>query len=157
MDTAARLPAMQSNRRYQRWAAYGQSKLANLLFMYELQRKFAAADVAAIAVAAHPGYADTNLQSAHARATGSGLEAKIMGVTNRILGQPASMGALPELYAAVAPGVKGGDYYGPDGWFESRGHPKLVQPNGAAKDSAAAERLWTESVRLTGVDYAILA
>ncbi len=102
MDTAARLPAMQSNRRYQRWAAYGQSKLANLLFMYELQRKFAAADVAAIAVAAHPGYADTNLQSAHARATGSGLEAKIMGVTNRILGQPASMGALPELYALFA-------------------------------------------------------
>ena len=81
-----------------------QSKLANLLFMYELQRKFAAADVAAIAVAAHPGYADTNLQSAHARATGSGLEAKIMGVTNRILGQPASMGRCPSSTPPWRPG-----------------------------------------------------
>ncbi len=141
---------------YQRWSAYGQSKLANLLFTAELQQRLAGAGARAIAVAAHPGYSDTNLQSAHARETGRGIEERFTGLMNKVMGQSADMGALPELFAAVAPGVSGGDYYGPDGFMESRGHPKLVTPNNRARDAADAARLWAESVRLTGVDYAEL-
>ena len=144
---------LQSQQRYRRWAVYGQSKLANLLFTYELQARFTHAGVKAIAVAAHPGYANTNLQSAHARATGSTLEHRITDLTNSLLGQSAEMGALPELYAAVAPGVHGGDYYGPDGFMETRGHPTLVTPIDRARDMGDAARLWAASVKLTGVDY----
>ena len=79
-----------------------------------------------------------------------------MSVTNKIVAQSAADGALPELYAATAPGVMGGDYFGPSRLFESRGAPKLVQPTAAAKDPVSAARLWAESVRLTGVTYAEL-
>ncbi len=144
---------LQSERRYRRWSVYGQSKLANLLFTYELQSRFTHAGVSAIAVAAHPGYSNTNLQSAHARATGSAWERRITDVANSVLGQSAEDGALPELYAAVAPGVHGGDYYGPDGFMETRGHPTLVQPIDRARDMGDAARLWAASVTLTGVDY----
>lgn len=144
---------LQSERRYRRWSVYGQSKLANLLFTYELQSRFTHAGVSAIAVAAHPGYSNTNLQSAHARATGSAWERRITDVANSVLGQSAEDGALPELYAAVAPGVHGGDYYGPDGFMETRGHPTLVQPIDRARDMGDAARLWAVSVTLTGVDY----
>ncbi|TXH40041.1 MAG: SDR family NAD(P)-dependent oxidoreductase [Actinobacteria bacterium] len=147
---------LMGERKYQRWQAYSQSKLANLLFTYELQARLAGAGAAAIAVAAHPGYAATNLQSGHARATGRGLEERLMSVTNKIVAQSAADGALPELYAATAPGVMGGDYFGPSRLFESRGAPKLVQPTAAAKDPVSAARLWAESVRLTGVTYAEL-
>lgn len=147
---------LMGERNYQRWSAYGQSKLANLLFTAELQQRFAAAGAKAIAVAAHPGYSATNLQSAHAREIGRGIEEKFTAVMNKVLGQSAEMGVLPELYAAVAPGVAGGEYYGPDGFMESRGHPTLVTPNDRARDEADAARLWAESVRLTGVDYAQL-
>jgi NAD(P)-dependent dehydrogenase (short-subunit alcohol dehydrogenase family) len=147
---------LQSEKSYQRWAVYGQSKLANLLFTYELQARLEAAGAPAIAVAAHPGYSDTNLQTAHARAIGRGIEERVAGLMNKVMGQSAAMGALPELYAATAPGVVGGDYYGPDGFMESRGHPKLVQGNERSRDAADAARLWTESVQLTGVDYAAL-
>lgn len=138
---------------YQRWSAYGQSKLANLLFTLELQRRLTAAGAQAIALAAHPGYADTNLQYAHANVTGSGLEKRVMGVVNKVLAQSAEAGAWPQLYAAVAPGLMGGEFIGPGGIFESRGHPKVVQPNSKAKDAAAAERLWQESTAATGVEY----
>lgn len=138
---------------YQRWSAYGQSKLANLLFTLELQRRLTAAGAQAIALAAHPGYADTNLQYAHANVTGSGLEKRVMGVVNKVLAQSAEAGAWPQLYAAVAPGLTGGEFIGPGGIFESRGHPKVVQPNSKAKDAAAAERLWQESTAATGVEF----
>ncbi|MFM2437782.1 MAG: hypothetical protein RLZ55_593 [Actinomycetota bacterium] len=147
---------LMGTRRYQRWQAYSQSKLANLLFTYELQARLAGAAAAAIAVAAHPGYAATNLQSGHARATGRGLEERIMSITNKIVAQSAADGALPELYAGTAPGVQGGDYFGPGGLFESRGAPTLVQPTAAAKDPVAAARLWAESERLTGVTFSEL-
>lgn len=138
---------------YQRWSAYGQSKLANLLFTLELQRRLSSAGVAAIALTAHPGYAATNLQFAHADATGSGLEKRVMGVVNKVLAQPAEAGAWPQLYASVAPGLVGGEFIGPGGLFESRGHPKVVQPNSKAKDVASAERLWEVSTEATGVEF----
>ena len=107
-------------RGYQRWLAYGRSKLANLLFTYELQRRFTARNINAISVAAHPGYAATNLQSASARMEGPALHTWMLGLTNRVMAQSAAMGALPLLYACTAPEVQGGDYIGPDGFMEQR-------------------------------------
>ena len=147
------LDDLSAQRSYQRWRAYGRSKLANLMFTYELERKFEIAQVSAIAVAAHPGYSATDLQVAHARAKGRRLEEIGSRLMNLVLGQSAEAGAWPELYAATAPGVRGGQFIGPDQLFESRGHPTVVQPTGAARDRDHAERLWQESVRLTGVTY----
>jgi NAD(P)-dependent dehydrogenase (short-subunit alcohol dehydrogenase family) len=134
---------------YQRWRAYGQSKLANLLFTLELQRRFTAAGSPLRALAAHPGYAATNLQS-H---TGSPLQHATMAVTNRVLGQSAEQGALPTLYAATQD-LPGASYVGPDGRGELRGHPTLVARSTAATDGETARGLWDLSERLTGVRYA---
>jgi NAD(P)-dependent dehydrogenase (short-subunit alcohol dehydrogenase family) len=135
-------------RRYQRWGAYGQSKLANLLFTYELQRQLAAAGSDRKALAAHPGYAATNLQF-H---TDSFLD-RAMGVTNRLFAQSAQMGALPALYAATLPSIPGGSYVGPDGLFEQRGYPKIVRSNRRSYDEATAAALWSLSEQLTGVAF----
>ena len=135
-------------RRYQRWPAYGQSKLANLLFTLELQRRLAEADSDVIAVAAHPGYAATNLQ----KRTGSFLQNGIMWVTNRVLAQSDEKGGLPTLYAATQD-VPGGSYVGPDGFQEQRGHPKLVGRSDAGQDEDVARRLWELSEELTGVSF----
>ncbi|MEO8605684.1 MAG: oxidoreductase [bacterium] len=140
---------------YKRWPAYGQSKLANLLFAYELQRRLAAAGDATISVAAHPGYASTNLQAAAPRMDGSRFMERITDLGNSLFAQSASMGALPQLYAATAPGVHGGDYYGPDGIGELWGHPRAVVSNPKSRDVAAAQRLWELSEQLTGVRYAL--
>jgi NAD(P)-dependent dehydrogenase (short-subunit alcohol dehydrogenase family) len=140
---------LQSERHYQRWIAYGQSKLANLLFMMELQRRLDAAGSPLRSVAAHPGYSATNLQS-HTQS----IQDQIMGVFNHLIAQSAAMGALPTLYAATED-VPGAAYVGPDGLFEQRGHPKLVDMSGAAKDPEAARRLWELSEELTGVTYAL--
>lgn len=147
---------LHGSRSYRRWGAYGQSKLANLLFTYELQRRLSDASAPTIAVAAHPGYANTNLQFVHANETGRGFERFFAGLANHAFGQSAADGALPQLYAAVDPAVSGGEYIGPSRFFESRGAPKVVQPDPKARDAAAAERLWEESIELTGVDYAAL-
>ncbi|MFE5705906.1 oxidoreductase [Rhodococcus koreensis] len=136
------------HRKYNRWSAYGQSKLANLLFTYELQRRLAAAGSPVAAVAAHPGYASTNLQ-AHTES----VQDKLMAVGNRIFAQSAEMGALPMLFAATAPGVIGGSYIGPDGLFEQRGHPKVVGSNKKSRDEQTAKGLWSLSEDLTGVEY----
>jgi NAD(P)-dependent dehydrogenase (short-subunit alcohol dehydrogenase family) len=133
-------------RRYQRWGAYGQSKLANLLFTLELQRRLARAGSAVRALAAHPGYAATNLQ----QRTGSRVQNAIMAITNRLIAQSDEMGALPTLYAATQD-LPGGSYVGPDGFQEQRGHPTLVGRSRAASDSDAAERLWEASEELPGV------
>jgi NAD(P)-dependent dehydrogenase (short-subunit alcohol dehydrogenase family) len=135
-------------RRYSRWAAYGQSKLANLLFTLELQRLLTAAGSPVKAMSAHPGYAATNLQS-HTES----LQDTIMALGNRIFAQPAEMGALPTLFAATTPDLPGGSYIGPDGLFEQRGHPKLVHPSTAAKNPDVARRLWTLSESLTATPY----
>ena len=137
-----------TRRRYSAWAAYGQAKLANLMFSYELQRRLAAKDSTVLAVAAHPGYAATELQ-AH---TESALD-HVMAVGNRLLAQSADMGALPTLYAATCPDVPGGAFVGPDGPGELRGHPRLVGSSKASKDEKVAAALWTLSQDLTGVAY----
>jgi NAD(P)-dependent dehydrogenase (short-subunit alcohol dehydrogenase family) len=137
------------HRRYERWSAYGQSKLANLMFAYELQRRLAAAGSAVKSLAAHPGYASTELQS-HTES----FQDKVMAIGNRLLAQSADMGALPELYAATVPTLRGGEFIGPDGGLSGmRGHPRVVGSNRASKDEALAAKLWTLSEELTGVSY----
>ena len=133
---------------YSRWPAYGQSKLANLLFIAELQRRLEEAGSPVRAVAAHPGYAATNLQAR----TGSVLQNTFMWVTNLVIAQSDEMGALPTLYAATQD-IPGDSYVGPDGFQEQRGHPKLVGRSGAAKDADTARRLWELSEELTGVSF----
>jgi NAD(P)-dependent dehydrogenase (short-subunit alcohol dehydrogenase family) len=139
---------LQSERSYRRWPAYGQSKLANLLFMYELQRRLDAAGSPLRSVAAHPGYAATNLQS-HTES----IQDRIMGLANRIFAQSDEQGAWPTLYAATTPDLPGGSYVGPDGFLEQRGNPKLVGSSAAARDEDTARRLWEVSEELTGVHY----
>lgn len=143
-------------RGYRKWAAYGQSKLANLLFTYELQRKLGAAGASVISVACHPGYAATNLQLAGPRMQGSTFLERLSELGNRVVAQSATMGALPTLYAATAPDVRGGDYFGPDGLGEIWGHPKKVQSNSRSHDTAVAAKLWEISEQLTGIGYTAL-
>ena len=138
---------------YSKWPAYGQSKLANLLFAYELQRRLAAAGADTISVAAHPGYAATNLQAAGPRMLGSSRLERLMEVANSLFAQSAAMGALPQIHAAVAPGVRGGQYIGPDGFGELWGHPRVVTSNRRSQDVEAARRLWALSEEMTGVTY----
>jgi NAD(P)-dependent dehydrogenase (short-subunit alcohol dehydrogenase family) len=140
---------LQSERGYKRWSAYGQSKLADLMFSLELDRRLRAAHSSVTSVAAHPGYAATNLQTAAAPL----LDRLVMRATNLVMAQSAEMGALPSLYAATAPGVEGGSYIGPDGIGEFRGHPHVVSPNRAARDEQVAARLWSVAEELTGVRY----
>lgn len=138
---------------YGKWEAYGQSKLANLLFAYELQRRLEAADSDVKSVACHPGYADTNLQYRGPKEADSRLRYGLMKVANTLFGQPAEQGALPLLYAATAPGVLGGAYYGPGGLLNMRGAPERQTSNAASRDRGDAERLWAVSEELTGVSY----
>jgi NAD(P)-dependent dehydrogenase (short-subunit alcohol dehydrogenase family) len=138
------------HRRYRRWAAYGQSKLANLLFTLELDRRLVEAGSPVRALAAHPGYAATNLQLR----TGSILQTSLMAVTNRLFAQSDAMGALPTLYAATQD-LPGGSYVGPDGTGERRGHPTLVGRTAAASDAEMAKRLWDRSAELTGVAFGL--
>jgi NAD(P)-dependent dehydrogenase (short-subunit alcohol dehydrogenase family) len=136
---------LNGDRRYFRWNAYGQSKLANLLFALELDRRLRAQGSTVKSLAAHPGYAATNLQSAAAPL----VDRLVMKVGNAVVAQSDEMGALPVLFAATQPGVDGGLYIGPDGPAEQRGHPKVVKPSGAARDERTASRLWDVSEELT--------
>lgn len=138
---------------YGAWRAYGQSKLANLLFTSELQRRLNLAGSDILAMAAHPGYANTNLQAAAPTMEGRAWVARLMGVVNAVIAQPASMGTLPTLYAATVDDLPGDTYIGPGGLGEQRGHPKIVGRASAAQDPAAATRLWEVSEDLTGVHY----
>jgi NAD(P)-dependent dehydrogenase (short-subunit alcohol dehydrogenase family) len=133
---------------YKAWRAYGESKLANLLFTSELQRRLTAAGSPVLATAAHPGYASTNLQF-H---SGRRLLDLISIAGNRLIAQDADGGALPTLYAAVAD-IPGNSYAGPGGFMEQRGAPKLVDRSKAAQDSDVARRLWDVSEALTGVRF----
>ncbi|HEX2913038.1 MAG TPA: oxidoreductase [Chloroflexia bacterium] len=136
--------------------AYSQSKLANLLFAYELQRKFEASKASAISVASHPGYSATNLQMTGPQLEGSAMKMQVMKVSNRLFAQSSAMGALPTLYAATAQEVRGGDYVGPVGLMEMRGYPGVVRSNELSYDKELAQRLWTVSEELTGVTYSSL-
>ncbi len=135
-------------RAYETWGAYRQSKLANLLFTLDLQRRLAAAGSALRAMAAHPGYAATNLQS-H---TGNPMVGRLLLVTNRVLAQSAQMGALPLAFAATQD-IPGGSYLGPDGRGGLRGYPTLAGRSAAASDPSLAAQLWAASAELTGVDF----
>jgi NAD(P)-dependent dehydrogenase (short-subunit alcohol dehydrogenase family) len=139
-----------ARRRYRRTAAYAQSKLANLLFTYELQRRLATAGAPTAALAAHPGTALTEL-TRHLP--------QVMQAGNRafkgIISQDAAMGALPTLRAAADPGARGGEYYGPGGWMQFTGYPRRVESNARSHDEQAQRRLWQESERLTGVSFPV--
>ena len=141
---------LQSERGYRRLAGYAQSKLANLMFTYELQRRLAAAGSPAIAAAAHPGLTRTDL----ARYLSPVMTAFYV-LIERPLAQSAAMGALGTLRAATDPAVRGGDYYGPVRWRGERGHPHRISSSERSHDEEAQRRLWRESERLTGVRYAI--
>ncbi len=144
---------LQSARTYNRWVAYAQSKLADLMLALELDRRLRAAGSTVKSLAAHPGYAATNLQSAAAPA----LDRAVMLLTNVLLAQSAEMGALPTLYAATEPELEGGIYIGPDGIGEFRGHPRPAAPNRAAREQQTAARLWTIAEELTGVSFELAA
>jgi NAD(P)-dependent dehydrogenase (short-subunit alcohol dehydrogenase family) len=140
---------LQSKKNYGPRSAYQQSKLANAAFGIELDRRLRAAGSSTISVLAHPGYSATNLQS-----TGpSGPMKALLSVTNRLVAQSPEQGALPTLYAATAPDVEGGGYYGPDGFREARGHPTRVKAIPEAHDPEVGRRLWEVSEELTGVRY----
>jgi NAD(P)-dependent dehydrogenase (short-subunit alcohol dehydrogenase family) len=136
------------HRRYKPWGAYSQSKLANLLFALELERRLAAAGSVVRATAAHPGYAATNLQGG----TGSWISNLAGAIGNKLIAQSDTMGALPTLYAATAD-VPGGTYIGPDGFRHMRGHPTVDSPAPQALDAVSAHRLWELSEELTGVTW----
>lgn len=140
-------------RPYNRNQAYAHSKLANLVFHYELDRRLRKASAAAIAVAAHPGYTSTNIGFAGPAMEKAAWKATVMRLGNALLAQPAAMGALPTLYAATAENVRGGDYIGPDGPLQLRGQPSKVQSKASARDAVAGARLWELSEQLTGVKY----
>ena len=143
---------LQSEKKYSAWGAYAQSKLANLLFKNELHRRGTAVNPKFRSLAAHPGYSATNLSMSVAPSV-KGLGRDVFRRIESVLGQSAEMGALPQLYAALADEVPSGAYVGPDGWGEWRGYPKLVTGSQQSRDSEVAKRLWTVSEELTGVKF----
>jgi NAD(P)-dependent dehydrogenase (short-subunit alcohol dehydrogenase family) len=142
---------LQLARDYGDWKAYGQSKLANLLFAFELHRRLRGAGHEVRSLACHPGYADTDLQQVGPRVRGSRVMGAVMKVANRLVAQSAEGGALPTLRAATDPDAASGTYWGPGGFMEIGGAPVEVEPNDHARDEDDAARLWTVSEELTGV------
>lgn len=141
---------LQWTQSYDPIAAYGQSKLANLMFTYELQRRLSASHVTTIAVAAHPGYAGTDLNRDRL------VWARVLlDALGPLFAQSAAMGALPILRAATDPSVRGGQYYGPDGFLESKGYPIEVESSEPSHDTAVQGRLWSVSEELTGVSFPV--
>ena len=136
---------LQAERSYDPMRAYGQSKLANLLFTRELTRRFAAAGIPALSTAAHPGSTRTELQR-HSR---------LMAAAVRLVSQLPPQGALPSLYAATAPDVRGGEYFGPSRMFGMLGPPERARSSPRSQDTATARRLWEVSEQLTGVRFGI--
>ena len=141
---------LQSERRYRRMSAYAQSKLANLMFTCELQRRLAAAGAPTAALAAHPGVAFTDL-TRHLPA----VLQSAYPVVGGLFAQSAAMGALPILRAATDPAAAGGEFFGPGGLAQAKGYPVLVSPAARSRDQSAQRRLWAESERLTGVSYPV--
>ncbi|MDE0699499.1 MAG: SDR family NAD(P)-dependent oxidoreductase [Acidimicrobiaceae bacterium] len=139
---------LQAERRYRRVAAYGRSKLANLMFTYELQRRLEAAGAQTVALAAHPGGSSTELGR---HIPGARIAEPLLAA----LAQSAAMGALPTLRAATDPAAEGGQYYGPDGFMETRGHPVLVASSDRSHDAGAQQQLWTASEELTAVRFPV--
>lgn len=144
---------LQGEETYERWEAYAQSKLANLLFAFELDRRLSAADASSVSLGCHPGYAATNLQRRGPEQSNSRVRLWLMQAANALFAQSPDEGALPMLYAATAPGISGGEYVGPGGFMSMRGAPEIQEPHSKATDRDAARRLWAISEDLTGVTY----
>ena len=141
---------LQSEQNYARWKAYGQSKLANLMYAYEFARRAKAAGSPITVTAAHPGYANTKLQGK----TESFMD-RVMAVSNAVMAQSAEAGAMPTLYAATGD-IPSGSYVGPDGFMQQRGkRATVVGSTKASRDEAVAKRLWDVSEELTGVKYSL--
>jgi NAD(P)-dependent dehydrogenase (short-subunit alcohol dehydrogenase family) len=137
---------LNGERFYQKWLAYGQSKLANVLFGYELQRRVARKGKNPISIVVHPGYAATNLQHT----------STLFSFLNPIMAQSQEMGALPTLYAATSPDIHGGEYIGPDGFLGQRGYPHQARSSGRSYDQDYAQRLWEVSEELTGMEFDVV-
>jgi NAD(P)-dependent dehydrogenase (short-subunit alcohol dehydrogenase family) len=152
-----RFDDLQGERHYGKWTAYGQSKLANQLFTLELSRRLRAGGTEVASVAAHPGYAATNLQMVAPQMSGSALGERLNRLANTAFAQSAADGALPTLFAATAPEVVDGRHYGPDRLFGVRGHPTTVTFARGARNPVTARRLWDVSADLTGVRFDRLA
>jgi NAD(P)-dependent dehydrogenase (short-subunit alcohol dehydrogenase family) len=148
---------LQSERSYAKWRAYMQSKLANLLFMRELDRRLRAASAPTISVACHPGYAATALQTAGPELEGSRALTAVYRLANAWIAQDARMGALPTLCAALAREIEGGDFIGPRGPMQLWGHPARVSSSARSHDAETAARLWQASEELTAVRYELPA
>jgi NAD(P)-dependent dehydrogenase (short-subunit alcohol dehydrogenase family) len=144
---------LNGERSYKPWDAYSQSKLANLYFAFELERRFLKSRVRLSSIAVHPGVAATNIANAGPKLGAPDLKSFIVGMLMPFYGQPEAQGALPLLYGATSPDAIGGGYYGPDGSGEHRGFPTRVWPSTLAMDENIAKRLWTVSEDLTGVKY----
>ena len=144
-----------SGRRYRRWQSYGESKLANLIFALELNRRAKAAASGVVSVAAHPGFAATNLTKTGMNVRGLSLPSIGIHQISKILAQPASHGAWPLLMAATDPSLLGGEYVGPSRFGGARGRPELVGMSAIARDEDIADDLWAASETAVGVDFAI--
>jgi|694.fasta_scaffold76435_3 NAD(P)-dependent dehydrogenase (short-subunit alcohol dehydrogenase family) len=140
-------------KKYRAWGAYGQSKLANLLFTTEFSRRLELGDYSVGSVAAHPGFSATNLQGAASKMRGNSVEFRVTQLMNSVIAQSAEMGALPILFAATAPGLPNDSFVGPADKWQTRGYPTLVDRTDAAKDPLSARRLWDWSEEITGVSY----
>ena len=151
-----RFDDLQGSRRYGKWTAYAQAKLANQLFALELHRKVTDRGMDLVSVAAHPGYAATNLQAVGPRMSGSRIMERLNDLGNSVFAQPAADGALPSLYGATAPEVRGGHNFGPDRLFGMRGYQGPVSFLRAARNPETAQHLWEVSERLTGVRFVAL-
>lgn len=142
-------------KRYRKWGAYGMSKLSNLLFTSELERRISASGDRVVAASSHPGYADTELQAKGALMKGSRISARSFNLANRLVAQSAEMGALPSLYAATAEGVEPGSFYGPGGFMRMKGWPAPDVPDPKRVTRKVAENLWVLSESMTGLKFTI--
>jgi hypothetical protein len=140
---------------YKKWGAYGMSKLANLLFVLELTNKLAETGDKVIVAAAHPGYADTELQAKGSRMKGNQLGAVSMKLLNKLLAQSGEKGALPSLYAATAKDVEQGAYFGPGGLMKLHGWPVPDSPNKKLVNNEVAGKLWKVSEALTSLEFKV--
>jgi len=138
---------------YAKWKAYGQSKLANLMFATEFQKKLDAHKIKMLSLAAHPGWSSTNLQTKGAELEHARFKKKMNEFANKLLAQSASMGALPGLFASTSPDVKPGAYYGPGGWFKMHGYPVEENINRKLVDPEISRKLWLKSEELTGIKF----
>ena len=150
------LTDLEAKRRYGKWTAYARSKLANVLFHFELSRRLSRSGLRAIALASHPGYAATDLLMDKNNESGQSLRERLFILGNRLLAQTAAEGALPTLYAASEPSMINGESVGPSGFGQMRGGPLKYTPIKKAQDVSLAGALWEKSVERTGVDFAAL-